>query len=235
MVCRAFDYPNGFVNELDYPANRVLQDTGVVITGQYNWDASSSPWSVSPTFDDQIGINAGTAVARLTEAYTNSSITMMATEEALAYDAIDYAIRRIADSASGQLSFFNSLYALSDIVKASVSLFSYPTGSNPFLTESDPGVTFVVMLENDLAYGLSARELKAHPSHADFPGPTPPAAPVTRTFTFNGNYEGLNTNLIYSGASSGKWHSTGLYLPAGVLANVTIASGRIHDGLSIQV
>jgi hypothetical protein len=232
---RAYNYPNGFTNELEYPANRVLQDTGVVAMGSYNWDASSPPWTISPTFEDQIGINAGTAVARLTASYNNETI-LTAAEEASAYDAIDIANGRILDSASLQQDYFDALFALADTVKASVGSFSYPKASVKFVTTADPEKTFIVMLENDLAYGLPAQSLKAHPSHSDFPGATPSSAsPVTRTFTFNGNFEGLNRNLIYAGSGSGKWHSTGLYLPAGATANVTIASGLIGADLSIQV
>lgn len=61
----AFNYPNGFNYELEYPANIVISGTGVNIIGGVDWSYVKGRWHVPTELSDPLVNNAGYAVAAL--------------------------------------------------------------------------------------------------------------------------------------------------------------------------
>lgn len=230
----AFDYPNGFDYEFDYPANIVLSGTGINILGSIDWDYNYPPWVTPPLFPDPLKNNAAYALDVLKNHSLNDILTSL--EEEYATDTVVQALEELMDISANLSSFFLSLEELRNSVKSTRSLV-YPSPDYTFDVESDSLSTFVVMVENGYAAYLPVGGLEAHPAHVDFPGAVPSSAAKLNDVqvTVRGVYEGLDTNLVYAGAGKDLWTSTGLYHVAGTTLTVTIPSFAVSWGLSVRI
>ena len=231
----AYDYPNGFDYELDYPANIVISGTGISILGGIDWSYTTGPWDVPVNLTDPISNNAGYAIEALL-LQTNGDIQMPSDDEATATDSVIQAMDEVMDSRANLTSFFSALDDLRISIK-NTTTFTYPSRSVTFDTEADSMATFLVFIENEYAKNLPASDLESHPAHVDFPGEVPTGAvPLAdEVLTIRGTYEGLDTNLIYAGSGADRWTSTALYLVAGTTMTVTLPSGLINEGISVLV
>lgn len=236
VLVRAYDYPNGFDDVLEYPANRVLVGTGVSYHNYIDWSYSSPPWAVESTLPDQLYSNAGYALDALIADLSDSAY-LSAAEELVAIDTVNDVMSYLFSAYSTFSSFFSNVENLKTAILNGPDELVYPAASAKFSTSENVFLTYLLQLDTNYAVYLSARELQAHPAHIDFPGNFSGAAsPVSRSLNISGTYEGYDPKLIYSSATRSRWHSTGLYVKAGSIVVVKIpAEIASSEQVGIQV
>ena len=221
-LCRAYNYPDGFDTVLEYPANRVMLDAGFVFHNYIDWSYTSSPWAVEAALPDLLNTNGGYALEALTAEASNSSALSLAdalTASQTATDAMSY----LFDAYANFSAFFDKVDVLKRAVSSGPDQIVYPSADEKFDPDANVLLTFLLDLDTSYALNLPADELDAHPAHVNFPGNFSGAGgPTVRTVNISGAYEGLDSNLIYSGATRDRMHSTGLYVKAGTVVSVRI-------------
>lgn len=227
---RAYNYPNGFDTVLEYPANRVLQDVGFVFHNSIDWSYSLSPWAIQSTLPDLLNTNGGYALDALIEE-ASSSIFLSIAEELTAADTVTDVMSYLFDAFGNFSVFFDKVVDLKLVVSNRPNKLVYPAVDTKF--DPDENALLTILLNFDTSYALHrpADALEAHPAHVAFPGNFSGAGgPVVRTVNISGVYEGLDSNLIYAGATRDRWHSTGLYVKAGTVVSVTIPADVAASG-----
>ncbi|MDJ0973538.1 MAG: M60 family metallopeptidase [Planctomycetota bacterium] len=83
---------------------------------------------------------------------------------------------------------------------------------------------------------IPAREVKAHPAAAAFPGDVPKGARTERrTVVLETSRAGHPREGIYAAAGKPVWHSTGLYAAPGARIRVTVPGAHVEDGLGVRI
>ena len=124
---RAYNYPHGFDTVLEYPANRVLQDTGFVFHNSIDRSSSSSPWAIESTLPDLLNTNGGYALDSLIEKAA----------ELTAADTVTNVISYLFDAFGNFSVFFDKVEDLRRAVSNGPYKLVYPTADSSNVLETN--------------------------------------------------------------------------------------------------
>lgn len=227
---RAFNYPDGFDTVLQYPANRVMLDAGLVFYNSIDWSYSAPPWIVESTLPALFHTNGGFSLESLIAEVTNSTYLSISDEQtsiATVINVMSYLFPAYEN--------FSSFFALVDELRQAISNgpdnLLYPSADNLFDPTENSFHTFLLQLDVNYALNLPAGDLVANPAHVQFPGEfSGVGGAISRNILIAGHYEGLDQNLIYSSPKRQRWHSTGLYVKAGSVITVAVPAAVAAAG-----
>jgi len=208
----------------DYPGNRLMWDAGIT------WTAGTyiAPGTYAVPEESPHELSWGRRALEALVAHAGGESILDAEELALASRVAGEAIEAVPLALA---DFFGLARELDDLVGPVV-----PSPAAPFDPLAKPARSVALVFEDRIARDLPAQELEAHPCAGDFPGePTPGAQGVVLSFEVDGNYGGISKKYLYAGWWEPAWRSTGLYLPAGWTATVTLPAQAADAGIDVRI
>jgi hypothetical protein len=211
--------PGGSI--LDFPGNRMLRGSGIVITN-LNLPVADFP---VPTALPSMLLNAGYALDVMIK-YTNGAVNLSLADQELGKATVEAALVRLPLVAKEFYDAAATLAASAPVI----------TANTPFVPTNKPVAQLALRIEAKLARERPAPELTAHASSADFPGTVSKDIPrETLDVVIDGTYAGRDARYHYSGPLVPVWRSTGAYAMPGELIKVKIPPALASAGLRVQI
>lgn len=207
---------------LDSPGNKMLRDSGIIITNNTAVTAAADTVGAAPP---SVLLSARHAVEGLIEVLTNvANLSLADQDQALATLERDLALIPFAAK-----DFYDRASALGDLAPTM-------TAAQPFVPAGKPAGRAAARVLARLLAERPAAEIKAHPLAADFPGAVDKAVPrVNLDVTIDGSFAGRDARYAFSGAAVPVWRATGGYAAPGEPVKIKIPAAMASAGLTAQI
>lgn len=207
---------------LDYSGNKMLRDSGIIITNSATVTAGADTVGASPP---SVLLSARIAVEGLIKVLTNvANMSLADQDQALATLERDLAL--IPYAAKG---FYDRAIVLGELAPTMTAL-------QPFVPAGKPASRAAARVQSRLLIERPVAEITAHPLAADFPGAVDKLVPrVNLTVTIDGDYAGRDARYTSSGPAVPVWRSTGGYAAPGEPVKIKIPPAMASAGLTAQI
>lgn len=208
---------------LDFPGNKILSGSGILITKAY--DTTGGLDTISATPPSPL-LGASFALARVTDIATGVS-NLSAADQSLAAATVERAASILPISVK---EFYDQSATLLTSQNPTINAATPLSPANNI-----PG-RVATRIRHRFTQELPPNEITADPNAADFPGAIPQGTPRENlTVQIDANYAGRDARYASSGPANPVWRSTGAYAGPGELVSVTVPASLVNSGVAVQI